>query len=186
MPFNLEREKSNILQAIASSSVASTNLINALQLVNRENSRVSDDAEVMRRFETCKLLRRQILRYIQLVESDQWIGSLLTANDDLVKALMAFEIMDKSIEDDSDSEYEQLPPGASAGPSPQRKMSRVEDSMAAMSVADHAPPKPPRPSVSHAPPPRPSVSYAPPRPKVPVNDSEPEDEDDPFGDRNEV
>ena len=105
-PFNLEKEKPELLQAIASSSVASTNLLNALKLINREHKRVSEDAETIKRFETCKLLRRQILRYIHYVESEQWLGSLIHANEELVTALMAFEVLDKSVEDDSDSEGE--------------------------------------------------------------------------------
>ena len=102
--FNLEKEKPQLLQAIASSSVASTNLMNALKLLNREKLRVSEHAETVNRFETCKALRRQILRYIQHVESEQWLGSLINANDSLVEALMAYEILDKSVDDDSDSE----------------------------------------------------------------------------------
>lgn len=102
--FNLEKEKPQLLQTIASSSVASTNLMNALKLLNREKLRVSEHAETVNRFETCKALRRQILRYIQHVESEQWLGSLINANDSLVEALMAYEILDKSVDDDSDSE----------------------------------------------------------------------------------
>ena len=102
--FNLEKEKPQLLQVIASSSVASTNLMNALKLINREHKRVGEDPEAIKRFENCKLLRRQILRYIQFVESEQWLGSLIHANDELVTALMAFEVLDKSVEDDSDSE----------------------------------------------------------------------------------
>ena len=102
--FNLEKEKPQLLEAIASSSVASTNLMNALKLLNRENIRVSEHTETISRFETCKALRRQILRYIQNVESEQWLGSLINANDALVESLMAFEILDKSVDDDSDSE----------------------------------------------------------------------------------
>ena len=105
--FNLEREKPQILSSIAASSVASTNLNNALKLVNRERGQVSDDAEVMKRFETCKQLRRQILRYIQLVETDEFLGGLIDANERLVESLMAFEILDKSVDDDSDSELEE-------------------------------------------------------------------------------
>ena len=105
-PFNLEKEKPQLLQAIASSSVASTNLMNALKLINREHKRVSEDAETIKRFEMCKLLRRQILRYIHHVESEQWLGSLIHANEELVTALMAYEILDKSVDDDSDSEAE--------------------------------------------------------------------------------
>lgn len=162
-PFNLEREKGQLLETIASASLASTNLMNGLQLINREVQRVSENAEVMQRFETCKLLRRQILRYIQLVESDQYIGSLLSANDELVKALMAFEIMDKSIDDDSDSEDEQQsPPSAS---------------MAGLSFEEAAPTRPPRPT-SVPMPPAPALGKQKAEPE-----SEPEeDEDDPFGD----
>jgi hypothetical protein len=42
-PFNLEKEKPQLLQTIASASVASTNLMNALKLTNREDRRVSED-----------------------------------------------------------------------------------------------------------------------------------------------
>jgi len=65
--FNLEKEKGQLLETIASANVASTNLLNGLQLINREQQRVSENAEVLQRFETCKQLRRQILRYIHLV-----------------------------------------------------------------------------------------------------------------------
>jgi hypothetical protein len=162
-PFNLEREKGQLLETIASANVASTNLLNGLQLINREVQRVSDNAEVMQRFETCKMLRRQILRYIQLVESDQYIGSLLSANDELVKGLMAFEIMDKSIDDDSDSDTEQhSPPTASMG---------------GLSMQEAPPAKPPRPMSIPMPP-----SAAAGKQKAEPESEPEEDEDDPFGD----
>ncbi|KAI4622536.1 uncharacterized protein J4E87_006478 [Alternaria ethzedia] len=162
-PFNLEKEKGQMLETMASANVASTNLLNGLQLINREQQRVSENAEVMRRFETCKQLRRQILRYIHLVESEQYIGGLLNANDELVKGLMAFELMDKSIDDDSDSDNED------------GNVSAAEAAMANMGINDSAPPKPPRPT---------SIPMPPQRVEP---DSEPEeDEDDPFGDSNAV
>ncbi|KAI4925442.1 hypothetical protein J4E85_007321 [Alternaria conjuncta] len=162
-PFNLEKEKGQMLETMASANVASTNLLNGLQLINREQQRVSENAEVMRRFETCKQLRRQILRYIHLVESEQYIGGLLNANDELVKGLMAFELMDKSIDDDSDSDNEE------------GNVSAAEAAMANMGINESAPPKPPRPT---------SIPMPPQRVEP---DSEPEeDEDDPFGDSNAV
>lgn len=125
--FNLEKEKPQLLQTIASSSVASTNLMNALKLLNREKLRVSEHEETVNRFETCKALRRQILRYIQHVESEQWLGSLINANDSLVEALMAYEILDKSVDDDSDSEDQEWSddeqPAKSTRPEPDRKES---------------------------------------------------------------
>lgn len=43
---------------------------------------------------------------IHHVESEQWLGSLLHANDELVAALMTFEQLDRSIDADSDSDDE--------------------------------------------------------------------------------
>jgi hypothetical protein len=173
-PFSLEKEKHQLLETIASASVASTSLMNALQLINREEQRVSANPEVNKRFETCKVIRRQILRYIQLVESDQYIGSLLSANDELVKALMSFEVMDKSIDDDSDSDHEDgqytNAPGFSRS---------AEQAMAGLSVQEAAPPKPPRPMSIPMPLPVSSVG------KQKVHEPElEEDDDDPFGDSN--
>jgi len=166
--FNLEQEKGQLLETIASANVASTNLLNGLQLINREQQRVSENPEVMRRFENCKQLRRQVLRYIHLVESEQYIGGLLNANDELVKGLMAFEIMDKSIDDDSDSdndnEYSSSPPNEAA--------------MANLRIAEEPPAKSPRP-MGIPMPPAPAPSSAPAA-------SEPEEDDDPFSDTNVV
>lgn len=105
-PFSLENEKPAMLQSLANASVASTNLKNALKLINREKERPSGNPEVLKRFETCKQLRRSILRYIQHVESEQWLGGLIHANEELVEALTLYEILDKPIEEDSDSEDE--------------------------------------------------------------------------------
>ncbi|KAI9736550.1 MAG: putative actin patch assembly and actin polymerization protein [Claussenomyces sp. TS43310] len=103
-PFNLELEKGKMKSVIAESSVASINLLNALQLINREQERVSENTSAVQKFETCKMLRRHILRYIQHVEAEQWLGALINANDNLVTALMTFEQLDRSIDADSDSD----------------------------------------------------------------------------------
>ncbi|KAF2009442.1 hypothetical protein BU24DRAFT_428349 [Aaosphaeria arxii CBS 175.79] len=174
-PFNLEKEKHQLLETIASATVASTSLMNGMQLINREVQRVSENPEVVKRFETCKVLRRQILRYIQLVESEQYIGSLLSANDELVKALMAYEIMDKSIDDDSDSDHEDpAPPPRVATRSPEAAMANLQ--------IDEAPPaKPPRPTSIPMPPvPAPATG------KQRADPEPEEDDDDPFSDANVV
>ena len=102
--FNLEKEKPEITRIIAESSIASINLMNALKLLNRENIRVSEHPETVSRFETCKANRRQVLRYIQHIETGDLLGGLIQANDQLVEALMSFEVLDKSVHDDSDSD----------------------------------------------------------------------------------
>ncbi|EEA28183.1 hypothetical protein TMatcc_003504 [Talaromyces marneffei ATCC 18224] len=172
--FNMEKEKPEILQTIASSSVASTNLQNALKLVNRETHRVSEDEEVITQFERCKNLRRQILRYIQHIESGDLLGSLIHANEELVTGLMAFEVLDKSLDYDSDSEDEGY-------------LRAIDKGFSGISIG---PPKPPRPARPTSIPGFPTDNK-----KSPFNlndlesaseSEEDDDENNPFGDRNEV
>lgn len=63
-PFNLEAEKDTLKNCIAESSVASTNLLNTLRLINREQEQISENQAAIHHFENCKLLRRKILRYV--------------------------------------------------------------------------------------------------------------------------
>jgi hypothetical protein len=180
--FNLERERPQILETLASASVASTNLLNALKLVNRETTRISEDAECINRFEMCKKLRHQILRYIQHIESEEFLGGLIHANEELVTALMAFEVLDKSYDYDSDSDDDVLSGNW-------RSKAELEEEMSqnfnGLSVNPPKPPRPARPvSLSFA-----SSSQGTRR----ILDSESEtesdeedDEDNPFGDRNAI
>lgn len=183
-PFNLEKEKPEILQTIASSSVASTNLMNALKLVNRESHRVSEDPEVMNRFELCKELRRQILRYIQHVESEDFLGGLIHANEELITALMAFEVLDKSVDYDSDSDSAEDNHSPSSPVEGQGYRNFNDDFAGLVLDGPSKPPRPDRPSISF-----PKSSHG----KEPAlesesEDSDPDDDDDdnPFGDKNAV
>lgn len=174
--FNVEKEKPRMLETIAASSVASTNLMNALRLVNREHQQVSDNPEVCKRFELCKELRYQILWYIQLVNSEDFLGSLIHANEELVAALRAFEILDKSIGADSDSEEA----GASIpqlSPLPPAVRQSTASQLAGLSLDDTPPPKPPRPNGSTL---RSSSTGH------ELESESEENEDDPFGDKNAI
>ncbi|KAH8816051.1 vhs domain-containing protein [Xylogone sp. PMI_703] len=181
-PFNLEEEKETMKSTIAEASVASTNLLNALRLINREKEQISENAAALQHFDNCKLLRRKILRYIQHVESEQWLGALLHANDELVTALLTFEQLDKAIDADSDSDDElaeqQHLYRITAG---KGKLSPdTTQALAGLHISTPAykpevpPPQPPRPA------------------RAPVEDDEEddnfeeEDENDPFADRNAV
>ncbi|KAJ6126985.1 hypothetical protein N7523_002597 [Penicillium sp. IBT 18751x] len=180
--FSLERERPQILETLASASVASTNLLNALKLVNRETTRISEDAECINRFETCKKLRHQILRYIQHIESEEFLGGLIHANEELVTALMAFEVLDKSYDYDSDSDDDVLSGNWRS------KAEREEEMSQNFNGLSINPPKPPRParpvSLSLA-----SSSQGTRRILDSESESESEEDDDddnPFGDRNAI
>ncbi|MCJ1309817.1 putative actin patch assembly and actin polymerization protein [Agyrium rufum] len=176
-PFNLEAEKPQLLQTIASSSVATTNLVNALRLVDREKQRVSENLEVVKRFETCKALRRQILRYIQHVDSEEWLGSLLHANEELVDALIAFEVLDKSVDHDSDSEDDEWDQDT-----PNTSTSHVNEGLAGLNLSK-GPAQPHRPTAL------PMLSAGDLGKARAADDEEEEaeeDENDPFGDSNAV
>ncbi|KAK3074705.1 hypothetical protein LTR53_002648 [Teratosphaeriaceae sp. CCFEE 6253] len=175
-PFNLAKEKEHMTTCIARASIASTNLLNGLQLINRETERVSQNVEVLNRFETCKTLRRQILLYIQQVESDEWIGSLVNANDELVKALTAYEIMDRSIDDDSDSDVD-VSAALHASRHTRNVSADTQQALAGLDLGSAAPPpaKPPRPAA-------PSNIAMPAKPSFAAEQDAGEDEDDPFGD----
>ncbi|KAK4461596.1 hypothetical protein QBC42DRAFT_269920 [Cladorrhinum samala] len=190
--FNLEAEKEQMKSHIAEASIAATNLINTLQTINREKERISENPTAIERFEACKLLRRKILRYIHFVESEQWLGGLLHANDELVTALMTFEQLDRSIDADSDSDDDlaeqahlyRMATERAKGKEPASPTSPVQ-SMAGLSLNSPQSPRtaPPRPSAST----KPSMLASPRR--APPSDEESEDEEDddnPFADRNEA
>ena len=65
--FNLEAEKEQMKATIADSTMAAIDLNNALQSINRERERISENQLAVQRFETCKLLRRKVLRYVSVV-----------------------------------------------------------------------------------------------------------------------
>lgn len=64
--FDLAAEKESMKTAIAESSIAATNLMNALQSINREKERISENTAAVAYFEACKQLRRKILRYVSM------------------------------------------------------------------------------------------------------------------------
>lgn len=187
--FNLEKEKSNLLKNIAASSVASINLMNALRSFDREKKQVSEDQEIVKHFNECKQLRRKILFYIQQVESDEWIGSLIHANEELVNALMTFEVLDKGADDDSDSDQGTSKPDmrrASMSASPPRPSRSAQEVFAGLTIeSKKSPPGPPSHGKGKARMVEPELS----------EDDEWEDDDesneeadenDPFADRNAV
>lgn len=137
---------------------------------------------------------------IHHVESEQWLGGLLNANDQLVHALMSFEQMDRSIDADSDSDdeiaeqahmYRSMCHTSSRSHSNDlandlpvtvaqmkgKEAQQTADNLAGLSLDDS------KDSASPPPPP------PPPRPAMQRQDSEEDEDDDeenPFGDSNVI
>lgn len=71
--------------------------MNALKLINTEEERweveLQHDARIQEYVEKCEESKKKIVRYTRLVEDEDWIGTLLATNEDLLKALKAYEMM---------------------------------------------------------------------------------------------
>lgn len=158
--FNLEKEKPALNLALANASITSTNLLNALKLINREKERASQKHETVRLYESCKSLRSDILRFIQHVESEQWLGSLIHAHEELSAAMELYENYDKPVEEDSDSDDD---------------WNLVASSDAIPDSASPPPAMPPRPK-----------GKMPAKGQEEGEEEEEEDPDDPFGNQYEV
>ncbi|KAF8488531.1 hypothetical protein JB92DRAFT_3101042 [Gautieria morchelliformis] len=89
--FNFEQEKPEVLRSIVTASQASSNLVNALMLVNREQEPVEANPRVQECLAAAKTVRKQVVRYIQLVEDEELIGTLLETNERIIQALEMYD-----------------------------------------------------------------------------------------------
>ncbi|CAE6449917.1 unnamed protein product [Rhizoctonia solani] len=119
-PFVYEAEKPKILQTIAEASQASTNLVNAVKRVNREQESVTTNADVQECLVTAKTVRKQLIRYIQLaIQKEEIIGTLLDTNERIIAAIQLYDKMSKSPDQDSDEEIRQTLASTAMGDKPQ-------------------------------------------------------------------
>ncbi|KAI8646151.1 hypothetical protein BD408DRAFT_21762 [Parasitella parasitica] len=95
--FNFEKAKPKILEEIALGNNNANNLVNALKLINTTEDRWEIDLQHDRRLQEfhdkCEESKKRIVRYARLVEDEEWIGTLLATNEDLLKALEMYDIM---------------------------------------------------------------------------------------------
>ncbi|CAE6531463.1 unnamed protein product [Rhizoctonia solani] len=118
-PFVYETEKPKILQTIAEASQASTNLVNAVKRVNREQESVTTNTDVQECLATAKATRKQLIRYIQLaIQKEEIIGTLLDTNERIIAAIQLYDKMSKSPDQDSDEEIRQSLASAALGDNP--------------------------------------------------------------------
>ncbi|KIJ65032.1 hypothetical protein HYDPIDRAFT_88841 [Hydnomerulius pinastri MD-312] len=90
-PFNFETEKPQILTSIANASQASSNLVNAIMLVNGDKESIMTNERVQECLQNAKVARKPIVRYIQLVENEEVIGTLIETNERIISALQMYD-----------------------------------------------------------------------------------------------
>ncbi|KAG6333905.1 hypothetical protein ID866_5190 [Astraeus odoratus] len=90
-PFNFEAEKPQIINSIANASQATNNLINAMKLVNLDKESVATNEHVQECFEKAKAARKTIVRYTQLVENEEMIGTLIATNEQIIAAIQTYD-----------------------------------------------------------------------------------------------
>lgn len=94
-PFDFEQEKAQVLTAIANASSAANNLANAITLVNTENDSLLTNERVQECLLKAKQSRKTIVRYIQSVEDEEIIGTLIETNDRIITALESYNKLSK-------------------------------------------------------------------------------------------
>jgi LAS seventeen-binding protein 5 len=106
--INYDKEAPKILQLIAEANIMSTNLMNTLNSLQKDELSIHS-IKANDSFDECRAIRRKVLRYLQLVQREELLGPLLKCNDELVVSLKRYE--EKSVppgtkiqRDDSDEE----------------------------------------------------------------------------------
>ena len=65
--------------------------MNAITLVNTENDSLQTNERVQECLTKAKQCRKPIVRYIQLVENDELIGTLIDTNERIIAALEMYD-----------------------------------------------------------------------------------------------
>lgn len=98
--FPFEKEKPKVLTSIADASHASSNLVNAITLVNRDTDSLQTNDRVQDCLTNAKQARKAVVKYIQVVENEEIIGTLIEANE---RIMAAIEMYDRLSAQDAES-----------------------------------------------------------------------------------
>lgn len=94
---DFEKLKPKIIQEVALANQSANNLVNALRRVNTSDENWENDTRrdktIQQTFERCEEEQKKIVKYARVVEDEEWIGTLLSANEKLLKALDMYDIM---------------------------------------------------------------------------------------------
>ena len=102
--FDFQKEKPQVMVAIANAIQAANNLVNSCRHINREHENVTESPRVQENLDKAKLARRAVVRYIQLVNDEEYVGTLLDANERVVEAIQLYDKLSKPAVLDSDSD----------------------------------------------------------------------------------
>lgn len=105
--FDFEREKPKVMVSVANAIQCANNLVNScrvscmawigkgirltFQHINREHESLTESPKVQDNLDKAKAARRVIIRYIQLVQEEEYVGTLLDANEKVVEAIQLYD-----------------------------------------------------------------------------------------------
>ncbi|EJF66817.1 seryl-tRNA synthetase [Dichomitus squalens LYAD-421 SS1] len=124
-PFNFEQEKPQILTAIANASQAASNLVNAMTLVNPQQESYESSTRVQECLVNVKQARKQIVRYIQLVENEDMIGVLIETNDRIIAAIENYDLLTKP--DTTEAQVKEIQEGLAAAKLSTGELAKLQD-----------------------------------------------------------
>ncbi|ESK98076.1 vhs domain protein [Moniliophthora roreri MCA 2997] len=125
-PFNFEQEKPKVLGSIVEGSQASSNLVNAITLVNPEKESLQSNSRVQECLGQAKQVRKHIVRYIQLVENEEIIGVLIETNDRIITALEMYDQMSAAPKTDQEKAAAAAEGLAATHISPESELARLQ------------------------------------------------------------
>ncbi|KAF9015593.1 hypothetical protein BDQ17DRAFT_1229348 [Cyathus striatus] len=91
VPFDFEKDKPKVLASIVDASQASSNLVNAITLVNPKTESLQSNERVQECLGKAKQARKVVVRYIQLVENEDLIGTLIETNERIMSSLEMYD-----------------------------------------------------------------------------------------------
>ncbi|WWC71991.1 uncharacterized protein I206_105950 [Kwoniella pini CBS 10737] len=103
-PFDFQKEKPQVMVSIANAIQCANNLVNSCRHIDRSVESVLESPKVQDNLDKAKAARRPIIRYIQLVTDEEFVGTLLDANEKIVEAIQLYDRLSKPAVLDSDSD----------------------------------------------------------------------------------
>ncbi|KAH6916942.1 hypothetical protein BKA70DRAFT_317973 [Coprinopsis sp. MPI-PUGE-AT-0042] len=89
--FDFEKDKPKVLESLVAASQASSNLMNAITLVNLQKETLEENARVQECVEKAKQAKKTVMAYTRLVENEDLIGTLIESTERVVSALNLYD-----------------------------------------------------------------------------------------------